>query len=67
MKIEKLMIYILGALTGIMLGHLQEQKWSEQKQNALLAQIEEQSCEDGNPYKGKEHRFYDSPSNSKRQ
>lgn len=49
---EKVAIVFLTFALGMVIGHVQEAKWTEIKLNALAVQIEKQSCSDINPWKG---------------
>jgi hypothetical protein len=46
MEWEKIVIIILTFVLGMSIGHVQEAKWSDIRENALKVQIERQQCTD---------------------
>jgi len=50
-SLKNITIYLLGLAVGIALGHIQEQRWSQIREDALVKQIERQKCSDVNPWK----------------
>lgn len=48
---EKIVIILITFIFGMVIGHVQEARWSEITEAALVKQIERQDCSDVNPYK----------------
>lgn len=49
--IDVFIVFVIAFAAGGFLGHLQEQRWSQIKQDALVKQVERQQCSDVNPWK----------------
>jgi hypothetical protein len=50
MTFTKTIIYFIGFLMGVSIGHIQEKKWAQVREDALIQQIEQQDCSDINPW-----------------
>ena len=64
LKWEQVFIVALTFVLGMVIGHVQESKWTDIREKALKKQIEDQECSDVNPFKRKDTSPHDSPRNS---
>ena len=48
---DVVIVFVMALAAGMGLGHIQEKRWSEIREAALIKQVERQQCSDVNPWK----------------